>query len=101
MRGESLPRVARYFNVVVAGVVFGGMLLFAGGVVALALSRQSEGRTLVRVLAGALIGGAALTFLAALRSEARSGEPFQHSRKVPLAVALLGMGTTILGLALR
>lgn len=94
------PRAVRHFNLLVAGMVFLGMLGFAGWLLLLALSQPSDAEALSRALAGALIGGAAVAFLAALGAEWRSGESFQHNRKVILAVALLGLGTTVLVLPL-
>ena len=96
----SIPEAARRFNLVVAGLVFLLMLAFAGWVVASAAARTGGSVNLARALAGAFIGGGALTLLAAVRAEWRSGEPFQHSRMAHLGLALFGAGATVLGIAL-
>jgi hypothetical protein len=84
----------------VAGLVFLLMLTFAGWVIASAAARSGNSVNLFRVLAGAFIAGGALTLLAAVRAEWRSGEPFQHSRMAHLGLALFGAGATVLGVAL-
>lgn len=89
---SALSKAARRFSLAVAALVFGLMLAFAGWVVISGLDRPRP--EIVRAAGGAMLAIAALVLLAAVRSEWRSGEPFQHDRRFILGMALLGIGVT-------
>lgn len=87
-----LPKAARYFNLAVAALVFCAMFAFAVWVI---ISGFNQPRPeIVRAGGGAILGFGALTLLAAVRSEWRSGTPFQHDRRFILGMALFGIGAT-------
>jgi thiol:disulfide interchange protein len=90
----ALPKPARYFNLGVAALLFFLMLAFAVWVI---VSAFPDSRTeLPRALAGTLIAVAALTLLTALYAARHSEEPFQHSRRFLIGMALFGIGATVL-----
>lgn len=87
-------RAARLFNLGVAAWVFCLMLAFA---VWVAVTALAKGQTDVRrAVAGAVLAGAALMLLAAVRAAWRSGEPLQHDRRLGAGLALFGIGATLL-----
>jgi hypothetical protein len=91
---QTLPKAARTFNLAVAALVFCMMLAFAAWVV---VSELDQARPeLARTAGGAMMAGAALVLLASVRREWRSGEPMQHERGFQLAMALFGIGATVL-----
>jgi hypothetical protein len=94
---QAMHGAARRFTLTVAGLVFVLMLAFGGWVIASGTVRGGDvGANPIRILAGAVIGAAALTLLASVRAAWRSEAPFQHSRTAQVGFALLGLGATIL-----
>jgi hypothetical protein len=94
---HAIPGAARRFNLAVAGFVFILMLAFGGWVIASGAARDGDvGANPIRILAGAVIGAAALTLLVAVRAAWRSEVPFQHNRMAQIGLALFGLGVTIL-----
>lgn len=87
-------KTARLFNRGVAGLLYCLMLAFALWLVAGAMKDQPA--DLVRALAGAVLGIAALVHLMAVHAGWRSGEPFQHSKRFRLGLALFGIGAAVL-----
>lgn len=92
-------KAARYFNLAVAGLLFCLMLGFAASVLFSAFTHRPV--ELLRALAGAVIGIAALVLLTAVHAGWRSGEPFQLSRRSVIGMALFGIGVTLLAADLR
>lgn|GEM_PF-5880952 len=92
-----LPAAARRFNLAVAALLFIVMLLFAGWVIASSAARgDGAGTNAVRVIAGAVIGVAAVMLLSAVRAAWRSGTPLPHSRMAQVGFALFGIGAVVL-----
>lgn len=92
-------KAARHFNLGVAGLLFCLMLAFAAWVILSAFTQRPV--ELLRALAGASMGIAALVLLTSVHTGWRSGEPFQLSRRSGLGMALFGMGVTLLAADLR
>lgn len=87
------PRAAQRFNLAVSALVFAGMLAFSAWV---AVSTILRGEGAIRVVAGLLIAGAALTLLSAVREAWQEGRPLQHGTKTVMGFGMLGIGLTAL-----